>query len=42
MKSTIPITDLKEVGKTDRVGGYISLYEKSFKVASIAELFYFL
>ena len=42
MKSTIPITDLKKVGKTEDFGGYISLYEKSFEVESIAEHFYFL
>ena len=42
MKHTIPKTDLKKVGKREGFGGYISLYEKSFEVASIAELFHFL
>ena len=42
MKTTMPITDLKMAGETEGFGINISLYEKSFEVASIAELFYFL
>ena len=42
MKTTMPMTDLKMAGDTEGFGRYISLYEKSFEVKSIAEHFYFL
>ena len=36
MKTAIPITDLEIVGDTQGFGSYISLYDKSLEVASIA------
>ena len=42
MKTTIPKTDLRMVRETESIERYILLYEKSFEVMSIAELFNFL
>ena len=41
MKTTMPITASEMVGETEVFAWYIALYEKSYEVASIAELFYF-
>ena len=42
MKTAMPKTDWKMVGETETIERYISLYEKSFELTSIAEGFYFL
>ena len=42
MKTIMPMTPLKMVGKTEGFGCYIAVYEETYEVASKAELLYFL